>query len=426
MPTIGDKAMISQPHHVARFAVRAGALLFLALTSIAANAQEPAADTTAGPSAAIPSEPRPASATVNGLHIAPPAASPLRIEGANGTSIRLGLLVQPQFQAVSHPVLDGYAKNLYVRRTRIIVGGTLFDRVEYFLDTDYPNLFLDNNTAPAGAPANFVKNTPGLNIQDVFVTYKAIGDMLKIDVGYMLPPLAHNAVQGATTLYGWDYFGYTFQHTAAFGSSGNPFGRDTGIQLRGLVLGGLLEYRVGVFQGLRDNRTTTEMEARNFFRLSARLQINLLDPEPGFFYAGTYLGAKRIASVGASFDFQDSYKYFAVDGFVDLPAGPGLVTAQVNLAHWNGDTFIPNLVKETALMGEAGYTLAGVGLGPIVRVERLWGSGNLADQTRFGGGVAYWPYGHNSNFKLFYTRIKDDGAREGADQFNLQWQVYFF
>ncbi len=417
--------MIPQLHRVARFAVCVVAPFVLAFTSIPASAEESAAATTAGPPAAIPSAPPPASAPAHGIYIAPPAPTPLRIEGPSGTSIRLGLLVQPQYQAVSNPVLGGYAENLYVRRTRIIVGGTLFDRIEYFMDTDYPNLFLANNTAPAGGE-NFVKNTPGLNIQDIFVTYRVLGDMLKVDAGYMLPPLAHNAVQGATTLYGWDYFGYTFQHGALLGSSGNPFGRDTGVQLRGLVLGGLLEYRVGMFQGLRHNRTGTEMEARNFFRVSARVQVNLLDPEPGFFYAGTYLGAKRILSFGASFDFQDSYKYFAVDGFADLPAGPGLLTAQVNLAYWNGNGFIPLLLKETALMGEAGYTLSGLGLGPIVRVERLWGSGNLADQTRFGGGVAYWPYGHNSNFKFFYTRIKNDGASEGVDQFNLQWQVYFF
>ena len=36
----------------------------------------------------------------------------------------------------------------------------------------------------------------------------------------------------------------------------------------------------------------------NPFRLAARLQINLLDGEPGFFYQGTYLGAKRIFSIG--------------------------------------------------------------------------------------------------------------------------------
>jgi hypothetical protein len=187
-----------------------------------------------------------------------------------------------------------------------------------------------------------------------------------------------------------------------------------------------VEYRAGMFQGLRNAQTMTEVGARNFFRVAGRLQFNVMDPEPGFFYAGTYLGAKKILSIGGSFDFQDDYRYYAGDAIADLPLGPGVLTAQVNLAHWNGDTFIPTLVEQTALMGEAGYIFAPILLCPVVRIEHLFGSGPLADQTRYAGGLAFWPYGHNSNLKAFYTRLEQDGAPHGANQFNLQWQVYFF
>ena len=34
--------------------------------------------------------------------------------------------------------------------------------------------------------------------------------MIKIDAGYMLPPMAHNAVQSAASLYSWDYFAFSF------------------------------------------------------------------------------------------------------------------------------------------------------------------------------------------------------------------------
>jgi hypothetical protein len=407
--------------------------LVFALSVPKANAKEPpvpdhspaGAATEPEPLAEAPPALVPASAP-EAVGVAPAAAGPLHLDGPGGLSIRFGLLVQPQWQAVSSPTLDGYAENLFIHRTRFIVGGTLFDKIEFFLDTDYPNLFLPANAAPANAPDNFVKSTPGMNIQDVFVTYKALDNLVKVDVGYMLPPMGHNAVQGAATLFGSDYFAYSFQHGALMGSSANPFGRDVGLQLRGLLVGGLIEYRLGVFQGLRHNRTGGELEARNFFRVAGRVQVNLLDPEPGFFYAGTYLGTKKIASVGAAFDIQSSYRYFAFDGLVDMPLGPGVATAQVNLAHWNGNTFIPALLKQTALMTEAGYTLAGLGLGPILRVEELWGSGTLANQNRVGGGVAYWPYGHNVNLKLFYMHIKSDGLPRGANQFSLQAQVFFF
>ena len=193
------------------------------------------------------------------------------------------------------------------------MGGSLFGGVlEYFVDTDFPNLFLAQNVTTTDAMGMMVtntsaKNTPGMNIQDAFITYKPMGDMFKIDVGYMLPPLAHNAVQGATTLYAWDYFFYTFRSGNALRQLGQPDRPRRRRAVARPVVGGHLEYRLGLFQGLRQaQQTTTDAVARNFFRVTGRVQINLLDPETGFFYAGTYLGTKKVLSIGASFDFEDT------------------------------------------------------------------------------------------------------------------------
>jgi hypothetical protein len=201
-------------------------------------------------------------------------------------------------------------------------------------------------------------------------------------------------------------------------------GRDAGVQLRGLLVGSHIEYRLGLFQGLRNVRTT-ELESRNFFRFMGRVQINLLDPETGFFYAGSYLGTKKILSVGGSFDVQDEYKYFSGDAFLDMPLGPGVVTAQVDVSHWDGGNFIA-LPNQTALSTELGYHIKAVHLAPILRGEHLWLSGPGPDQTRLGGGIALWAYGHNFNLKAFYQNIKDEGIDQHANQFNLQAQLYFF
>ena len=363
----------------------------------------------------------------------PPAAgfNPLKVESANGSSIKLGLLLQPAYRAVNtdNAALKGTAQNLFIRRTRFLAGGTLLGVIDYFFDTDVPNLFLSNNVAGAGMPPGpnaQVKNGAALTVQDAFATFKAVGDAFKIDAGYMLPPMSHNAVQGAGTLYGLDYFSYTFQHTNSFGASVPPVGRDVGVELRGLVLDNHLEYRAGLFQGLRRAQTATELGSQNMFRFTARVQANLLDGEPGFFYGGTYLGKKSIASVGGSIDIQDKYKYFAGDALVDLPVGPGVLTAQLNVAHWDGGTFIPALVKQTAYMGEAGYNFSPPGIGPIVRFEHLTVNGAPANTDRFGAGLAWWALGHNSNLKAFYTNSKTQRAARAINQFDLQWQLYFF
>ncbi len=362
-----------------------------------------------------------------------PSQAPFKIETPNGSSIKIGLLLQPQYQAVNSlpgSALDSYSHNLFLRRTRILVGGTLFGTIEYFLDTDYPNLFLSSNETNATTMVNSqVKATPGMNVQDAFATAKPFGDVFKIDVGYMLPPLAHNAIQGAGTLLAWDYFANSFLSGNAFGSSSNPVGRDAGVQLRGLVLDKHLEYRAGLFQGLRDAQTATDLGARNFFRFAARLQVNLLDPETGFFYAGTYLGAKRVLSIGGSVDIQDSYRYYAGDIFADMPAGPGVFTGQVNVAHWNGHGFVA-IPDETAIMAEAGYNFAGVRVSPIVRFEDLLLASTATAPSshveRFSGGLGWWPYGHTSNLKLFFTQIRASNEMHAQNQVNLQWQVYFF
>jgi len=381
------------------------------------------------PAIAPPPPAPPAPAPAAGLKPIAPTAPPFKIETPAG-AVRLGILMQPQYEAAGDVTRNGLQSNLYLRRIRLLVGGTLFGVIDYFIETDSPNTLKAVAGGTAMAPT-YLKTTNAMVIQDAFATVKPMGDLIKVDAGFMLPPMAHNAIQGATTLYGWDYYAYTFQHSVgananAFGTAAGPVGRDLGVQLRGLVMDGHIEYRAGLFQGIRNAQTASEQGGRNFFRAMARVQINLLDPEPGFFYSGTYFGAKRILSVGGSYDFQDKYKYFAFDAFADMPAGPGVATAQVNFGHWDGGTYIPTLIKQNAIMGEAGYNLAGLKVSPIVRYEHLSGSTGVPTQARYAGGLAYWPYGHNSNLKVFYTRLQQTGALHGANQINAQWQIFFF
>jgi hypothetical protein len=259
----------------------------------------------------------------------------------------------------------------------------------------------------------------------------------------MLTPGAHNALQGAGTLLGVDYFSNSFRHTDVFNAAVAPVGRDAGFEARGLVLDNHIEYRAGLFQGYRKPAvaavppdTTGEVASQNMFRFAGRIQVNFLDAEPGFFYAGTYLGKKKIASVGAALDIQSGYKHWAVDGFVDLPAGPGTLTAQVNFSKWNGGTFLPlnammvaPLPSQTAIMAEAGYRFDAFPIAPVVKFEQLGFADSDVKNTRIGGGVSYFPYGHNINLKAMFTNINAKpamGDSHSYNQFQLQWQLYFY
>jgi hypothetical protein len=348
--------------------------------------------------------------------------------------------------------VDSYQKNLFLRRSRLIVGGSLFGSFDYFFDTDFANLlkstdtFTNTTNMMTGVTTTAVTTTrgvPGMNVQDIFGTWKPFAgdksmvDVLKIDVGYMLPPLAHNAIQSAGTLLAWDYFAYSFQHAASFAGT-STVGRDVGLQARGLLIGGHVEYRVGVFQGAREaavapvaGMTTGEVSGRNAPRVAARVQVNLLDPETGFFYSGTYLGAKKILSLGGSYDFEGTYKYFAADAILDYPLGPGIVSAQVNFAKWNLDNNVTlvDLARQQAIMSEAGFTLMPMGVSLIGRFEqrKVPDEAGAPTETRYGGGLAFWPYGHTANVKVFAMHVHPTFA--GQRDFNdivAQLQLFFY
>lgn len=395
-----------------------------------------------------PPEPAPAPSPIATDTAAPATFESFKIENKNGSAtLKIGLLLQPQFEALgsSSATYDGTSVNLFLRRTRLLVGGTLFKNFEYFFDTDSPNLFRGDTTNTGGmtpAAATGTKTGFGIGVQDAMATWKAYDDYVKFDAGYMLTPGAHNALQGAGTLLGLDYFANSFNHTNVF-NGGAPVGRDAGIEVRGLLLDNHIEYRAGLFQGLRKPGTLPPMgggqgqvASQNMFRFAGRLQINVLDAETGFFYAGTYRGKKKILSFGAALDMQSEYHHWAVDGFLDMPVGPGTLTAQVNFAKWKNDPTFGALSNtpagaeqnQTAIMAEAGYMFA-YPIGPIFKVERQDFAGSDASNTRYGGGVAWFPYGHNINLKAFFTNINAKpvtGDSVSYNQYQVQWQLYFY
>jgi hypothetical protein len=350
----------------------------------------------------------------------PPGPPTVKIAGINATA-RVGFLLQPAFESIGSPTAgsESMTNNLYLRRARFMVGLTLGDQLELFAETDSPNL--GKNTG-VGTPAQL--------LQDAFLTWKAM-DEFKIDLGEMLVPFSHNSVQGASTLYGLEYFRYAFQQSTAFN---NFAGRDTGVQFRGLIAKHL-EYRLGAFQGKRAPAAPPKVAGRNAPRLMARLQFNLLDAETGYFYAGTYHGTKRIVSIGGGYDHQDDYNAAAADVFVDMPFGEDVLTAQAVYEYLDGKTWlapaagppaVAGVPKQSAIMAEVGYKIGAIRLSPIFRFE--WQKPNVGSKTTgFGGGLAYWYMNHNANIKAFYMNTKTDTmGQKAVNQINIQAQFFVF
>jgi len=342
--------------------------------------------------------------------IATPAAAQLVIKANDDVNFKIGLLGQFQADTIHDTSTDTDTTNLFIRRFRLMFGGQVAKNVTFFAETDVPNL---GKTLTAG------KNIqPSMIIQDAYAEVK-VRDEFMIDAGLMFVPFSHNFLQSAATLLPIDYSTYTYTQS---GPTQSATGRDTGFQARGYLAQSHLEYRIGTFQGHRDTTSS------NPLRYTGRVQYNVLAPENAFFYAGTYLGNKKVLSFGAAFDHQQDYQAYDADAFVDYPVGTGgVVTGQVDYNRFDGGTtFGTALSKQDDLLVEAGYLIRAAKLTPFLQwTRRDFVDLSTGDESRTAIGASYWWKAHNANIKGAYTHIAPSGA--GAQhQFTVQLQIFYF
>jgi hypothetical protein len=325
-------------------------------------------------------------------------------------NFKFGFLGQVQADWLTDPVNDSTAQNLFIRRVRLMFGGQVAKNVTFFAETDSPNL---GKTLSGG------KNiTPSIIVQDAFGTFKA-SDAFMLDVGLMFVPYSRQSIQAAATLLALDYSGYAFTQSAATQSS---TGRDTGFQGRGYLDKGRFEYRLGVFSGARDTP-----RSQRALRFGGRAQYEFFETEgTGYFYTGTYLGKKKVLSVGAAFDVQKDYNAWDGDVFVDYPMGKGAFTGQLDYNFYNGGTFLTTLPKQHVIFGELGYLLKDYKLTPVLQFgTKDITATDTGDENRWSIGANYWWAAHNANIKAAWGQIKPHGV-ERSNEFTVQFQFFYY
>jgi hypothetical protein len=338
------------------------------------------------------------------------ADHPWQIASKDGKSIlAFGFLAQGQAEWVTNPMAGTTSGNLYLRRMRLIAGGQISDKISFFIESDSPNL--------GKTQADGTKVAEKIYLQDVILTYK-FREEFQLEGGMLLVPLSHNGGQGATTLLPVDYSPYTF---LASDPTDSRVGRDYGLQARGYVFNKHFEYRLGAFQGRRGT------DASNPFRYTGRMVWYPFEAETGFFYSGTNLGARKILALGATFDNQDQYHAQSVDLFYDQPLfkGDGL-TLQADYSHYDGGTTFPQLPPGQTWLAEAGYFFHRIKVGPFLQLAGLrFNPDTGKDQSKYSGGLAWWPQGHRVNVKLGIGRMRT-GSDRSRIQVALQTQIYIY
>src|SRR5438445_9153348 len=180
-------------------------------------------------------------------------------------SLRFGALIQAWADAAQDAATKKYANNLFMRRMRILIGGTLTPNVSFFFQTDNPNL----GKAPKALGSGFLT-------QDAYLEWKPRSNAFMLDAGLMLPPFCRDCLGSAGALLSLDYNSWSF---VASGPTQSSVGRDTGFQAKGYLVNGHFEYRAALLQGVRVPATTTPAPgssiARNGFRITARGQYDV-------------------------------------------------------------------------------------------------------------------------------------------------------
>jgi hypothetical protein len=234
------------------------------------------------------------------------------------------------------------------------------------------------------------------------------------------------------------------------GSRGGIFyasktGRDDSVTLWGNPLDGMLQYRLMISEGVEGTNNPDDS-----LRFAGRLSLSLLEPETGWFNKGTYLGKKKVLSLGLGFQSQDDLtlsgatgqdnEVWTIDAFFDHPVGEGAVTAEAayidirNQTHDVADTYYTDLSAGDDAENwyiSAGYLFPGTfGIGhlqPYIRYETV----DVDDENEtdfWSGGINYYIKGHNCKLTADYMHVdpdSNDPAKGERDIFTFQFAVGF-
>jgi hypothetical protein len=314
--------------------------------------------------------------------------------------------------------------NFGFRRNRLAFMGAWSDKVSLYVQTE----FAEPNLAPvdfsgAGFNTNF-------QLLDAVARF-SFSDAFKVYVGRFKYNLSRENLEACEEPLTLDRS--LFIRTAYVGT------RDDGVALWGNLFNDKFQYRVDAMEGRQAAAGTTAPASNP--RFSGRGHVTLLDPESSYGYKGTYLGKKKVLTVGGAFQFEPKvtyvdtdtrlgekdYQAWTVDGFFEYPLhGAGTVTASGAYEKVDLDGAYQGANPDTGAVGlngekngwyaKAGYLFSGVPLQVFGRYEkwRFACLNNVFDQIVdwYGFGANYYIWGQN--LKLTAEFSKTDFDVEGT------------
>lgn len=199
--------------------------------------------------------------------------------------------------------------------------------------------------------------------------------------------------------------------------------RDRGIAVWGNFFNDIFQYRLDAMEG-RSATAAAAPAPKSAFRYSGRAHVTLLDPENTYGYKGTYLGKKKVLTIGGAYQYEPDvayadtvnltgvkdYKGYTADIFFEYPVEKvGTITASAAYEKIDlGDAFMglnpdPDAIgvngEKNGYYVKAAYMLPNLPLQFFGRYEK-WSFASLngiQDQRIdwYGGGLNYYLQGQN-------------------------------
>src|SRR5260221_5027838 len=331
-------------------------------------------------------------------------------------SFRVGAQLQLWGDMAQDATTNEYNQNLFIRRARVLLTGSVMKDVTFFIQTDNPNI----GKTPKALGSGFV-------LQDAWAEWK-ISDQFMLDGGLMLVPLSREELPATTSFKTIDIsptapvFATPTQTRAT---------RDTGFQGKGYLADGRLEYRLGFFQGVRVPATATTVASSNTVLHAAYVQYDFFEKERGYVYAGTNRGTRKILALSAGYDGQKDYRAWSANFHTTIPVmGKNEVAALAQVMHYDGGKFLTAIPRQNDYLAEFDYYIAPSKVQPFLKYENqafVVSSSPSNDVRRYAGGLNYYVNRQNLKFTGQLTRVvPDNNAIRSTNQVTIQMQVWCY
>jgi hypothetical protein len=192
---------------------------------------------------------------------------------------------------------------------RLYVSGTITDQLSLMFNTEY------KGTPPAGDNS--------VQVLDAAAQFK-YSDQINIWAGRFLPPSDRANMYGPYYANQWGVYNDGVQD----GYPSVATGRDNGVMYWGQF--GMLKASAGVFDIPKTTGTSNKVYA-------GRAQLDLWDPENGYYLNGTYYGEKDLLAFGVAAQSSSNNKAYSGDFLLEkkLPANGGVVSVEAEWAKYD-------------------------------------------------------------------------------------------